>query len=143
MNLIVLPVLNYHKGTLMSKKIKSKKQLKSNLYETDIEELDLPCKIKHCKKEKTKKQDYKSSLTLLQKIPDIVPMPPISNKEVHCKCNKCGNSITGILINTIFSPISNLVTPFITYTCSSCHHSGCRSVKEGAMSPEEFEKIYF
>lgn len=137
----------------MSKK--SKSQLKANLYENDYdyleEEINIPvAKLKHIELQPTRKTKTVSSIS--PTITDTEKMfelrtklfgNKISDKSVSCNCNKCGHHVNGVLINTIYSPISDLVTPFISYECGYCKHSGFRSVKEKSLISEEFNVVYF
>jgi hypothetical protein len=137
----------------MSKK--TKQQLKANLYENDYdyfeEELEAPVtKFKHITNTVVKKikpiviqtigvTEAEKKLELQNKVFG----GKISDKTVSCNCNKCGHHINGILVSTIYSPISDLVTPFISYECSYCKHIGYRSVKEKSLIAKEFDAIYF
>ena len=130
----------------MSKK--SRRELKANLYENDYDELiystEEVIKTKHVPQVKavTKIKGKASAITS----PDIktnIFGPPISDKSVSCKCNKCGSQVFGVLISFIYSPVSELITPFISYDCTSCKHSGFRSVATKALPPKEFDKTYF
>ena len=139
----------------MSKKIKSLRTLKANLYENDFDALDddallySSTKTKHLPANKRKDKEKplpaspKSTEEQLVDTRNNIFGPPISKRVVPCKCNKCGHNITGQLVSVIFSPISNLMTPFISYHCEGCQHSGHRSVKEKALCPNEFERTYF
>ena len=140
----------------MSKK--SKSQLKANLYENDYDYLEeddvisLPkIKIKHAankelySKNKVSISDS-SNLTDVEKKIELRNKlfgGKISDKSVSCNCNKCGHHINGILVSTIYSPISDLVTPFISYECSYCNHIGFRRVKEKSLISKEFDIVYF
>ena len=131
-------------------KVEAKRQLKANLYETDIEELDSHSpKVRHItdkdKKKATKiakDPKYKTREELLDTRNDIFGKV-ISDRVVPCKCNKCGNQVNGDLISCIYSPGADIMTPFISYFCSKCQHSGHRSVKEKALPTKDFEKYYF
>jgi len=68
---------------------------------------------------------------------------PISEVLVPCNCNKCGASVVGELISSIYSPLTGLEIPFISYSCSNCNHSGKRSVQTQALPTLEFERKYF
>lgn len=136
----------------MSKKIKSQKTLKANLYENDYEELlystSTSTKTRHIEKPKrTKERNLAPSpKTKDEQLHDTrvsVFGPAISERVVPCKCNKCGHRVSGTLVSMIFSPASNLMTPFIMYHCEGCQHKGHRSVQEKALPPKEFEKYYF
>ena len=137
----------------MSKK--TKQQLKANLYENDYdyfeEELEVPVsKLKHITTLAVKKtrtacpqpsgvSEAERKLELQNKVFG----GKISEKGVSCNCNKCGHHINGILVSTIYSPISDLVTPFISYECAYCKHVGYRSVKEKSLIAKEFDILYF
>lgn len=136
----------------MGKKVRSQRTLKANIYENDYEELlystNEHTKIKHIDKPKRTKerplpQSTKTKEDQLYDDRDSLFGPPISERTVPCKCNKCGHKLNGKLISMIFSPVSNLMTPFISYKCDACQHKGHRSVKEKALPPKEFEKYYF
>lgn len=136
----------------MAKKIKSPKTLKANLYENDYEELlystSTSTKIRHIEKPKrTKERNIEvAPKTKDEQLHDTrvsVFGPAISERIVPCKCNKCGHRVNGTLVSMIFSPSSNLMTPFIMYHCEGCQHKGHRSVQEKALPPKEFEKYYF
>lgn len=128
----------------MAKKVKSLKTLKSNCFESDIELLDepIPTKTRHIEYKKEKPAKYKTSIELAQ-VKETQFGTVISDKPVPCSCNKCGTYVKGNLISMIFSPGPNIMTPFVSYFCSGCGHSGRRSVKEKALAPTDFEKYYF
>lgn len=134
----------------MSKKVKTLRTLKANLYENDYEDLlystSNNTKTKHIEKPKRTFNTNTTSKTTEEQLHDTrisVFGPAISERVVPCKCNKCGHKVSGTLVSMIFSPASNLMTPFIMYSCDSCQHKGHRSVQEKALLPKEFEKTYF
>jgi len=129
----------------MSKK--STRLLKCNMYE-DAEELLYSTetevvKTKHIEPTRPKRQT--SSVSPSKEAPDRNKIfgEAISVKSVSCNCNKCGTHVNGVLINTIYSPASDMLTPFISYECVNCKHSGFRSVLAKALPVKDFDKIYF
>ena len=130
----------------MSKK--SRRELKANLYENDIEELiystEAPVKTTHIEATKSPKikitasAKTKDSNTKNSTFSNI-----ISEKIVACKCNKCNGQVNGNLVSYIYTPVSDLNTPFVSYECKHCGHSGFRSVKEKALKTFDFDKVYF
>jgi len=67
----------------------------------------------------------------------------ITDKPVPCKCNKCGEPVSGKMISWLWIPHNNTSCPFIEYSCRQCYHVGRRSVYEAAMPADKFEKYYF
>jgi hypothetical protein len=135
----------------MSKKNRSpRKTLKANIYENDYEELiystSPDTKIKHVDKP-VKSKERPKAIPKSKKESEAdrknIFGDSISTKPVHCKCNKCGAAVTATLVSIIYTAISNLITPFVSYHCDSCNHTGYRSVKDKAMPAEAFEKFYF
>lgn len=107
---------------------------RSNMFEGEIEDLyeETEPKIKTRKPKREKTQTVKPTNQ----------NQPISEKPLECLCNKCGEKVLAELMGSIFSIISNLETPLVRYACRACGHSGKRSVKEKAVSPEKFEFLY-
>ena len=129
----------------MSKKTR-RAELKANLFETDWEELlystEESIKTKHIEVEKPIKEK-KKIVTKSEKTPGSIFGEPISEKKVNCNCNKCGAKVAGTLVSFIYSPCSELMTPFINYTCPQCNHLGHRSVQSHALPVTEFNLVYF
>jgi hypothetical protein len=138
----------------MSKKNRSprspRKTLKANIYENDYEELIYSTspntKVKHVDKPVKSKDKPKVTIKTKKETEadrnDIFG-DSISTKPIHCKCNKCGGSVVATLVSMIYTAVSDLTTPFVSYHCEHCKHSGHRSVKEKALPSAEFEKYYF
>lgn len=125
---------------------KRSRELRSNMYEGDIDILEDVIKVKNIEKRNEKPIKIKQSL--VQKDTHHVASldTPISDRIVSCGCNKCGNSVNGILTSYIYSVSGDSIgmcTPFVIYECSKCGHSGRRSVLAKAMIPKDFEKYYF
>ena len=123
-------------------------ELKANLYENDYDELiyttEEPIKTKHIEVKPVVKEKKKPRTTeTTNKVPSNVWGAAISEKPVHCKCNKCGGNVVGTLVSFIYSPCSELMTPFINYTCQHCNHLGFRSVQSKALPVSEFNQVYF
>jgi Zn finger protein HypA/HybF involved in hydrogenase expression len=116
-----------------------KARRRSNIFENDVDDL-LYCseaiKLKNLEVEKIK--PAKTKPTALSTAPEA-----ISSVPVKCKCNKCSNSILGVLTGVLYSPLSGLNTPLITYSCSTCGHKGRRSVLTQGLPTAEFERLYF
>lgn len=66
----------------------------------------------------------------------------ISDTPVPCKCNKCNADVVGLLIGSIFTPLTGLETPFVSYDCPKCNHSGRRSVQSLAIPTLEFSSAF-
>ena len=131
----------------MSSKKLRRMELKANLYENDYDELlystEEPLKVKHIDHVKAPVKEKRIHKQETEKIPSNVFGAAISEKPVNCKCNKCGGAVSGTLVSFIYSPCSELITPFITYTCTHCTHVGFRSVQSRALPVAEFNQVYF
>lgn len=140
----------------MSRKNRSRKTLKANIYENDYEELiystSPETKIKHvekpARKTREKSVDKKpassqSSKQQTEATRNELFGEAISKKTVSCKCNKCSAQVTGTLVSMIYTAFSNMMTPFVSYHCDACSHTGHRSVKEKSLPAAEFERFYF
>lgn len=128
----------------MSNSAVKKARRRSNLFENDYDELIFssdPIKIKNVEVEKVKKQ--KPTKQQGNKTTNSAIGEAISSVPVKCTCNNCGNSMEGTLIGVMFSPISGLNTPFISYECKSCKKSGRRAVQAKALPPDQFDRLYF
>ncbi len=120
----------------MSKK--SRSRLQANMYE-DSEEL-----IYSTEEEIKPKHKKPAAINKIQpRAKSAIFGSAISDKIVSCKCNKCGAHVNGTLINCIYSPGADIITPFISYDCPNCKHSGFRSVLAKALPADEFDKLYF
>jgi len=125
---------------------RTRKTVRGNMYENDIEALDETriAKTKHIEKPiKTKTPTQYKTKAEFSDTRESLFGSVISERVVPCKCNKCGKPVNGDLISCIFSPGTGIMTPFISYSCGYCKHIGRRSVKEKALPPDEFEKYYF
>ena len=126
----------------MSNSAIKKARRRSNLFESDYDELIFssnPIKIKNVEVEKVKK----TKSTNQGKAPESTIGEAISKVLVNCSCNSCGAAIEGTLIGIMYSPLSRLNTPFISYNCKSCNKSGKRAVQAKALPTEQFERTYF
>ena len=130
----------------MSKK--NSRRLLSGMYE-DSEELiystEESIKTKHVESKTNSKIAYTATKTVDEalELKHKIFGGAISERIVSCNCNKCGEHVNGILVNCIYSPGADIMTPFVSYECSKCKHSGFRSVLSKALPAKEFDLLYF
>ena len=131
----------------MSKK--SRSRLQANMYE-DSEELiystEEIVKTKHISPQginKVRPVATSSTISKDAELKNKIFGGAISEKVVSCKCNKCNAHVNGTLINCIYSPGADIITPFVSYDCSNCGHLGFRSVLSKALPAKEFDRTYF
>lgn len=90
-----------------------------------------------------KRQAKNNQPKTTQKAQSGMPTEPISTVPVRSYCNKCKESVNGTLLGYFWQPHADLYIPFMEYACRNCGHAGQRSAMACALSPAEFEHVYF
>ena len=124
----------------------SAKKLRSNMYETDIMDLDsiedledvAPIKSNRAIKKAAKKA---ACVSKTQTEPS--KKSAVVTKPVDAVCNKCNNKVVGELISDLYMPHLDKVMPLISYSCTNCGHVGRRSVFALALPLDQYERKYF